>query len=266
MLLHDLRARLGRPGRVLAIPFRGLARPLGIEALPTLFNGEWIRVPRAVWQGISVRYEPYMARLLPRHLHSGDTFLDVGANYGFWSLYAAKIVGPSGRVVACEPAPEVYQVLAQSAKRCSALTALHVGLGDRDAVVPFAAQGTSECSSFSREVTLKNRHWKPGVPVVEVPVTMRRMDSLVEELKLRPRAMKIDVEGFELEVLKGARQTLITHDCAVFLEVHPYQLRLSGGSEDSLRELLGSCGYDWTVIHRNPNTLYTVLATKRGGT
>ena len=103
------------------------------------------------------------------------------------------------------------------------------------------------------------------MPVVEVPVTMRRVDSLVQELKLRPRALKIDVEGFELEVLKGARQTLITHGCALFLEVHPYQLGLSGGSEDSLWELLGGCGYDWTVIHRNPNTLYTVLATKKEG-
>jgi FkbM family methyltransferase len=182
-----------------------------------------------------------MARLLPEYLHQGDTFLDVGANFGFWSLYAGRIVGPCGRVIACEPAPEVYRVLVESAKRCDVVvTPLHVGLGSRDAVVAFAAQGTSECSSFCREVTLNSQHWKPRVSVVDVPVAMRRVDSMVEELELRPTVMKIDVEGFELEVLKGARDTLEHHGCALFIEVHPYQLGLSGGSEDSLRELLAA--------------------------
>jgi FkbM family methyltransferase len=251
-----------RPLRVLALPFRGLAQPLGIKSLPTLFNGEWIWVPSQIWQGARVRYEPYMAELLPQYLHQGDTFLDIGANFGFWSLFAGRIVGPSGRVIACEPAPEVYRVLAQSSSRYKVVTPLHMGLGSRDAVVAFAAQGTSECSSFCREVTLNSQHWKPRVSVVDVPVTMRRVDSIVEELELRPTVMKIDVEGFELEVLKGARETLENHSCPLFIEVHPYQLGLSGGSEDSLRKLLAAHGYRWRVIHRNPNTLYTLLATK----
>jgi FkbM family methyltransferase len=206
-----------------------------------------------------------MATLLRQHLHQGATFVDAGANVGLWSLFAARIVGASGRVIACEPAPQAYQVLAESAKRCEVLTPLHVGLGSRNAVVAFAAQGTSETSSFSRKVTLGSQHWRPHVPVVEVPVAMRRLDSIVEELELRPTVVKIDVEGFELEVLKGATETLKQRGCALFVEVHPHQLKLSGGSEDSVRELLASHGYRWTVIDRNPNTLYTLLATKDAG-
>lgn len=149
--------------------------------------------------------------------NQGDTFFDAGANFGFWSLYAGRIVGSSGRVIACEPAPEVYRVLTESSKHCDVLTPLHVGLGSRDAVVPFAAQGTSEWSSFCREVTRNSQHWKPRVSIVDVPVTMRRVDSIVEELKLRPTVMKIDVEGFELEVLKGAEDTLDAYGCALFM-------------------------------------------------
>jgi FkbM family methyltransferase len=252
-----------RPLRALALPVRGIAGLIEIESLPTLFNGELIWVPTPIWQGPVVRYEFYMARLLQQYLHQGDTFLDAGANFGFWSLYAGKIVGSCGRVIACEPAPDAYRVLAESSKGYEAVTPLHVGLGSRDAMVPFAAQGSCEWSSFCREVTLKSQHWKPRVSIVEVPVTMRRVDSIVDELKLSPTVMKIDVEGFELEVLKGAGETLANHRCALFIEIHPYQLRLSGGSEDSLRELLAAHGYSWTVINRNPNTLYTLLATKK---
>jgi FkbM family methyltransferase len=252
-----------RPLRALALPVRGLAEPVGIESLPTLFNGKWIWVPTPIWQGAVIRYESFMARLLPQYLHPGATFLDIGANFGFWSLYGGKLVGPSGRVLACEPAPDAYRRLAESSKRYGMVTPLNIGLGSRDAVVAFAAQGAATSASFCRDVTLKGQHWTPRVPVVEVPVTMRRVDSIVEELKLTPTVLKIDVEGFELEVLKGAEGTLANHNCALFIEVHPYQLKLSGGSEDSLRELLADHGYVWTVINRNPNTLYTLLVTKK---
>jgi FkbM family methyltransferase len=255
--------RLNRPLRALARPLGALAHSLGIDSLPTLFNGEWIWVPPRTWQGLLVSYERYMARLLPGYLHEGDTFLDVGASFGAWSLYAAALVGASGRVVACEPAPEAYRLLAQSTKRYKGLTPLQVGLGNSDEIASFAAQGTSECSSFCRAVTLKTRHWQPRIPITDIPVQMRRLDSIVHELQLSPAAIKIDVEGFELEVLRGAERTLADHGCPLFIEVHPYQLRLSGGSEDLLQDLLARHGYACTVINRNPNSLYTLLATKQ---
>jgi hypothetical protein len=48
------------------LPVRGIAGPIGMDSLPTLFNGELIWVPTPIWQGPVVRYEPYMARLLPQ--------------------------------------------------------------------------------------------------------------------------------------------------------------------------------------------------------
>src|SRR5919108_3257267 len=155
--------------RLLALAGRGLARPLGIESLPTLFNGEWIWVPRPIWQGIWSRYEPYLAKLLRHHLHQGDTFLDVGAHFGFWSLFAARLVGPSGRVVCCEPSPDVYQILLESVKHYDVVTPLRVGLGSHEGTALFAAQGTSTAASFCWKVTENSQRWWPGVPVVEVP-------------------------------------------------------------------------------------------------
>ena len=81
------------------------------------------------------------------------------------------------------------------------------------------------------------------------------MDAVVEELEVTPTVIKIDVEGFELEVLKGAAQTLANDGCVLLIEVHPYQLKLSAGSEESLQDFLAASGYRWTVIDRNPNSL-----------
>jgi hypothetical protein len=96
MLLYWARLLVNRPSRVLALPLRLLAESLGVRSLPTLFNGEWIWVTSPTWQGPRVKYEPYMASLLQQYLHQGDSFLDVGANFGFWSLYAARVVRSFG--------------------------------------------------------------------------------------------------------------------------------------------------------------------------
>ena len=77
---------VARPFRVLAYPSRVVARWLSIDSLPTLFNGEWIWVPARAWPGLWVRYESYIAGLLPRYLGHGGTFIDVGASFGLWSF------------------------------------------------------------------------------------------------------------------------------------------------------------------------------------
>ena len=68
------------------------------------------------------------------------------------------------------------------------------------------------------------------------------------------------MEGFELEVLKGAAGLLSITRPTLIMEVHPPQLNLSGGSEELLFQLLTRHGYEWSVIDRNPNSIYTIIA------
>jgi hypothetical protein len=76
---------------------------------------------------------------------------------------------------------------------------------------------------------------------VEIP--LRTVDLLCAELDFRPDAMKIDVEGYELAVLRGARGTLTASRPLVFLEIHPARIAELGGSLGELNGLLAELGY-----------------------
>jgi Methyltransferase FkbM domain len=72
---------------------------------------------------------------------------------------------------------------------------------------------------------------------------------------------QIDIEGFELEALKGADRLLSSIRPKLLMEIHPGQLTLSGGSEVELFQRLREHQYHWAIIDQNPNSLYSILAS-----
>jgi len=237
----------------------GVARGSGVRALPTFFNGIWLRLHRPSWQSVYDRYEPYMARVLRDELRAGGTFLDVGAHYGLWSLYAASLVGARGCVVSLEPS-EAFDVLKANASGYPRVNALRMGAGSQDGEATFFGQGTSKGGSFVDQVTRINQHYEHEVPVTSYRVPIRSLDSLVRELDLRPTLVKIDVEGFELEVLTGAKGLLQETRPTLAVEIHPPQLEMSGGSDRAVLAALEQLGYAIEIVDRNPNSLYTIRA------
>jgi hypothetical protein len=77
---------------------------------------------------------------------------------------------------------------------------------------------------------------------------------------VRPDLIKVDVEGFEFEVMRRAENVLRNMRPVVLIEIHPDQLKLSGSSDQALVSFLESKDYAIEVIDRNPNSLYTILA------
>jgi FkbM family methyltransferase len=238
-----------------------IGNAFGWQRLPTRFNGRWLVLPAKDWTSLVSTYEPYIATAMVRHLKRGDVVFDIGAHAGLWSAFAAKFVGNRGLVVACEPSP-AYSLLLHTAKGYRQLRPLRIGLGAKNGTMMFHAQGSSRSGSFIRRVTDINAHHQPEVPITEVAVTLRQLDSIVDELRVTPSLIKVDVEGFELDVLKGAQKTLSLPACIWIIEVHPPQLCMSGGSEAALKEMLEREGYRIEIVDRNPNSLYTLVATK----
>lgn len=231
--------------------------------MPTYYRGLWLWPDAGQWSTLYSRYEEEVGAAIARHLKCGAVFWDVGAHVGWFSLYAARIVGKDGAVVAFEPSPDVFALLQRNVPPEVEVVACAVGA--RNGSASFASQGTSSAASLIERVTRINAAHHPGEPIQQAEVSIMTLDSALESGRRSPDILKIDVEGYELEVLRGARSLLASCKPAIVAEIHPLQLQLSGGSEAMLFEELEQARYRHAVIHRNPNTVYTILAAAAGG-
>lgn len=161
-------------------------------------------------------FEHTTCEVMSRVLRSGGVFIDAGANIGFFTLMAARLVGTSGRVFAFEPNRLARDRLCQDCRRNGYLGIVDVracGLGAEestaDLFVPTA--GDSGLASL-----------RPGSSVAwheRQRVQIRRLDDEYR-LERAPHLIKIDVEGAELLVLRGARQLVERHHPHVICEVN----------------------------------------------
>lgn len=185
-------------------------------------------------------YEPGMTACLRRHLSCGMTFVDLGANEGYFSVIASRLVGSAGKVVAVEPQPGLQPVLAKNFElnHCANVRIVPVAVGDRRGRLPLYLYPRINPGAASLWRPTKYR--LPTVMVDVVPLAtvfeaagIRRCDLL-----------KIDVEGGEYEVLLGAAPLLASRKVGkIALEIHGPQLARRGLSPNHVRELLAAHGY-----------------------
>lgn len=158
--------------------------------------------------GYETRYEQQLTACV----QPGDVVWDVGANIGHYTQIFSRIVGPEGRVYAFEPSPANFSRLAVGCSKLSNVTMLPFGLGAADGELEFQ-QGSDGLGATSRVMSRQ-----PHGDVVRICAgdgVVARKDASV------PRVMKIDVEGYEWEVLSGVSQLLRESSLRfVGLEVH----------------------------------------------
>ena len=189
-------------------------------------------------------FEPNEFAFLHRFLMPGMVFIDVGANDGYYTLFAAKRVGSSGRVVAVEPSSRERVNLQRNLDRngFSNVWVVPAALGAAAGAADLRlAQGV-----HSGHNTLgKFAHDDVVAESVE-RVKVETLDAVVAELGLtRLDFVKIDVEGAEASVLAGAREVLTSMRPLMLLEVNDGALRAQGYSAETLLSALGGeFGYE----------------------
>jgi len=190
-------------------------------------------------------WEPQVWRGISTHLREGAVFIDVGAHIGFYSLKAARIVGPSGRVVAIEPNPETRRLLARNVPASAAnVTIQPFACCARDGEVTLHAGPATHTTHAS---LARANTDEPAGPETShhFAVEGRRVDRIVGELGwIRIDVIKIDVEGAELLALQGAGQTLARFQPVVIVEIVAATLAAMEASAGQLHALLWQAGYD----------------------
>ena len=186
-------------------------------------------------------YEPHLTRVFERYCRPGMTVVDVGANLGYYSLLASRLVGSSGRVVALEPNSENCRLL---------LSSLRLNGSTNVELLPVAADVATGWAYYSTHVGSNGGLIDNGEllahPGVVVPTF--RLDDLVSE---RVDFLKMDVEGAEGRVVRGATRLIERDRPVVTTELKDEML--TRVSEMSVREYLGyfeSIGYLPTLLDK----------------
>lgn len=177
------------------------------------------------------------ARALRRTRAPGDGMLDIGANIGYFALLAASCVGPSGHVTAMEPNPENVALMERSLAESGFghVTVIQAGASaDIGTLALHAASGNGATSSC--DPGRGARRTAAGLPV-DVALS-RRAGPL--------RLVKIDVEGFEFEALRGAERVLAEDRATLLLEFAPDGL--VGTDGPGLLGWLAARGYGFALL------------------
>lgn len=243
---------------VLAIPFPGrwrvFASTINVPANDRHWRGaplEWTRCKntgqllpcdlsvfsgRIAWyfrRWYEIDTQSAIATLLPR----GGTFIDIGGNVGMASLAAADAIGPDGRIIAFEPNPSVAAIHAQSIRRNgldAVWTLRNAAIAESEGTMTLFVP-TSNHGEASLATGFVGREGKEVTVAVTTASDLAELD--------RVDLVKIDVEGFELSVLKALRPMLNRHHPPVITELMDEHLSRAGTSSREVAELMAGLGY-----------------------
>jgi FkbM family methyltransferase len=196
----------------------------------------------------NVDAERDVREVFDRVIRNGDTVADIGANFGLHTMYLASLTGAAGRVFAFEPVPSNVGLLRTHLR--------YNGFTDCVTVVQSAVSNSPAQSldlrlsedAFAVEASLVG-----GSELRRITVPNVRLDDF--EFGTVPTLLKIDVEGAELEVIRGGEALLRRSHPVLVMEVHGPALAAFGSSVPELQETLRSFGY--LAERRVPGSQFT---------
>lgn len=172
---------------------------------------------------ISGTWEPHVTRVFRTLLSPGDVCVDVGASVGYYTLLASKLVGRDGHVYSLEPAPRTYDALASNLRlnRSMNVTALPLAAGAEEGwTLLYDGPPGNPGQASLRGLPDRPSSGETASPS-GAPVSVRPLASLIPEADIaRTRLVKIDVEGYEAEVIRGLDAFFERARPAVLVELH----------------------------------------------
>lgn len=223
---------------------RMIGNNLGERIVRTRY-GFYYKADLGDWLGqyvyLTGAYEPPTARVIAELLQTGDNFIDVGANSGFFTLLACHRVGPTGRVNSFEPVPSMRGRLQDNIALNSFRNVIvhDVAASNSENVLPLfeGPEGHKGISSL--------RHIDDSAATIQVrTIPLDALRNTLSDIKL----VKIDVEGAEQLVLEGMSRILEEDHPYIVIEITDEYLRAFGHNAVQMSHHLVSLGYRMYAI------------------
>jgi FkbM family methyltransferase len=202
----------------------------------------WIDPASLLGQEIAGRggFDPDTLAALQRVLRPGDTFIDIGANEGYFSVVAASLVGASGRVVAVEPQSRLREVLRRNFELNACRRIEHVAAAVSDRPGTADLHLAPDVNSGSSGLAAATRYRVP----TEIVPTMTLAQLLAAVKPLGAPVVKMDIESWEYEAILGSPEVFLNGRIrALVLELHYPMMRRRGRNPAEVPDFLRVSGY-----------------------
>lgn len=154
-----------------------------------------------------------LIRYFLQTLKAEDFFIDVGANYGFYSLLAATKIGTQGRIIAIEPTKDSFDILKLNTEKYLQINAFNVlGSDDNKEYVLYEFQAKHvEYNTIFLDPFLSMSKWYRANPPLERRISGVILDQFLAEHNVQPSMIKIDTENSDFKILSGLEKTILHH-------------------------------------------------------
>jgi FkbM family methyltransferase len=164
-------------------------------------------------------HEPFTTKLIARKLKEGMVCVDIGANIGYFATLESKKVGKNGKVIAIEPSPIAFSYLEKNLKvlNNSKYETYDCACFDSDTTINFGIEENySNVSRIDDDSTLRpvSKNSK------KIQISAKKLDSLLLENEIKIDFLRMDVEGYELKVLEGAKNIIKKFKPMIQFELH----------------------------------------------
>lgn len=206
------------------------------------------RIQRQMWAGV---YEPHVRECFESLVQPGDTYFDVGAHIGYHASLVALRTGPTGRVCAFEADPAIYSKLAANLRQFPWASAVHTAVWEQTGTLEFERSSEQHESGWGTLTAVRDLQQGEHLRVPSTTLDDFCAHAAVDSLD----AMKIDAEGSELSILRGARAALTRFRPAIVMEINPILLQQGGTTPGEIADFLTAQDYrlyalSWKRIER----------------
>lgn len=183
-----------------------------LKRLFIIFKTSWIRT---IFKGRSISFASYeILNNTKNQCEELNTIIDVGANQGQFQK-AANYFYPNAKIYSFEPIPELYEKIVKN--NCKGITNFNMALGNEVGKLEFNKNEYQHSSSFYE---IENDNHLPSSKTTKINVEINTIDNIGSYIDFNGKVLlKLDVQGFEREVLRGGKNTLKNHIDYVILEV-----------------------------------------------